>query len=280
MGSAQTAADLFFEKDHVKREKIAAELAAMNESRKELEEETWAIVEPMAYKSLTEYDEKLAVVYSEKINKGVTGLMAQRTVRQLNVPAIAISFGDEICSGSLRSARGYNVCALLEQCSDLFIDSGGHVFAGGFSLEKNNWDAFLERLKSIAYSIEFDEAADGQGIWIDAELPHDYLTPDILKLTDRFKPYGKDNEPLTFLAKGLLVEEINFIGKNESRHIKMLLATGKYKWPALYWDAAVRVVNREFGTGDLVDVVFSVARDWYKGIATVNMIVNDLRKST
>ena len=279
MGNAQAAADLFFEKDPIKRNKLAAELVTMNENRRELEEGTWIIAEPMAYKSFEQLDNKLAVVYSDKINKGITGLMAQRIVRILNVPAIAISLGEEIHTGSLRSARGYNICALLEQCSDLFIDSGGHQAAGGFSIKTENWDDFLERLKKIPQTIEFEKQPDEESIYIDAELPHDYLSPDILKLIERFEPYGKENDYLTFMSKKLIVKEINFIGKPDPKHVKMILDAGKYKWPALYWQSAERIHNKEFGINDKVDIVYNLTRDYFKGNETPQMMIIDLRRS-
>jgi single-stranded-DNA-specific exonuclease len=199
-------------------------------------------------------------------------------MRHFNVPSIAVSFAPDVYTGSIRSIRTYNITGLLERCSDLFIDSGGHAFAGGFSLKKENWDKFLDRLKTVACVIEFDREED-KSVFIDAELPHEYLTPDILNIVDRFAPYGEENQLLTFLAKNLIVEEINFIGKGESKHLKMTLSGGKHKWPALYWDAADRVLNKEFGTGDRVDVACNITRDWYKGIATCQMMITDLRKS-
>jgi single-stranded-DNA-specific exonuclease len=273
------AAALFFEKDPVARERLAKELVDMNKQRKLLEEEIWSIAEPMAYRSLAEHDEKLALVYGDEINRGVTGLIAQRIARRFEVPAVAVSFAADVYTGSVRSARGYNIGSLLEQCADLFIDSGGHAFAGGFSLKKENWDAVRQRLKTAAKTIELGEEREGQMVCIDAELPTEYLTPDLLNLVDRFAPYGKDNEPLMFMTKNLVIEDVNFIGKVESKHLRMTLAGGKYKWPALYWDAAVRVVNKEFGKGDRVDAVFTLSRDWYKGIATPQMMITDLRKS-
>jgi single-stranded-DNA-specific exonuclease len=279
MGSAKTAADLFFEKERVKREKIAGELAEMNEDRKSLEEETWALVDPMAYKNFNEYGKNLTLVYSDKINKGVTGLMAQRAAKQFNVPAIAISMGEEIHTGSVRSARGFNICSLLEQCSDLFIDSGGHRAAGGFSMVEKNWDLFLERLKKISDTIDFEEEEGEEVIQIDAELPHDYLSPDVLKLVDRFEPYGKGNEQLVFLSSKLIIKEINFIGKPDQKHVKMTLDAGKFKWPALYWGSAERVANKEFGVNEKIDIVFNLNRNFYRGNETPQMIIIDLKKS-
>jgi len=279
LGSAETAAALFFEKDQSKREKLAAELASMNEKRKDLEEETWAIVEPMAYKSFNEYEEKLTLVYSEKINKGVTGLMAQRACRSFNVPSMAVSIGDDVCTGSIRSVRGYNVHALFEQCSDLFIDSGGHKAAGGFSMAMEHWDTFLDRLKKAAAAIEFEEKPDEESIQIDAELPHDYLSPDILKLIDRFEPYGSENEPLVFMTKKITIKDINLIGKPDAKHVKMTLDAGKYKWPALYWHNSERVINKEFGVNDKVDIAYNLSRDYYKGNETPQIMIVDLKKS-
>ena len=277
MGSPEKAAALFFEKNSSARDRLAKDLAGMNEERKQLEEEVWALAEPQAYRNFSEYDEKLALVYGEEINKGVTGLIAQRLAKRFNVPGLAVSFSGEIYTGSLRSARGFNVCALIEQCADLVIDSGGHEFAAGFTMEKANWDSFLQRLKTASYSIEFAEQEGEETIPIDAELPLSYLTPDIFKLVDRFEPYGKDNEQLTFLARNVIVKEINFIGKTESKHIKMSLDTGKHKWPALYWQAADRVLNHEFTVGDKVDVVFNLSRDWFKGTETPQMMIIDLQ---
>ena len=279
MGCAQAAAALFFEKDLLKRELLAGELASMNEKRKGLEDETWAVVESMAYKNFDEYDQAFTLVCGEKINKGVTGLMAQRAAKCFNVPAIAISMGDEIYTGSIRSARGYNICALIEHCGDLFIDAGGHKAAGGFSMYKKNWDAFLDRIKEISKAIEFEEKQEEETIQIDAELPHEYLSPDILKLIDRFEPYGHDNDQLVFMVKKITIKEINLIGKPEAKHVKMTLDAGKYKWPALYWQSAERVVNKEFAVNDKVDIVFNINRDYYKGNEIPQILILDLKKS-
>jgi len=279
MGDAQIAAELFFEKDLLKRELIAGQLASMNEKRKDLEEGTWAKIESMAYKSFDEYDKKFALVYGEEINKGVTGLMAQRAIRIFNVPAMAISIGKDICTGSIRSLRGYNIHILFEQTGDLFIDCGGHQAAGGFSMVMQNWDAFMERLKKAVSAIEFEEQPDEEVIQIDAELPHEYLSPDILKLSDKFEPYGSGNDPLVFMTKNIAIREINFIGKPEAKHIKMTLDAGKYKWPALYWNSAERAAKKEFTVNDKVDIIFNLARDYFKGNETPQIMIMDLKKS-
>jgi single-stranded-DNA-specific exonuclease len=59
----------------------------------------------------------------------------------------------------------------------------------------------------------------------------------------------------------------------------MTLDAGKYKWPALYWQSADRVLNKEFGINDTIDIVFNVTRNYYKGNETPQMMILDLRRN-
>ncbi|MDR0877638.1 MAG: single-stranded-DNA-specific exonuclease RecJ [Treponema sp.] len=285
MGNPQKAVELLLEKDGAKRDTLAEEIIGMNKARKALEEEVWAVAEPMAQKNISLYGEKLAFAYGSEMNRGVTGLIAQRLARHFKLPALVVSFGEKTVTGSLRtakdprSARGYDVRSLIQQCEDLLIDWGGHNFAAGFSMDKTNWEPFTERIKTASYAIELESDDGEETVTVDAELPHSFMTADIFKVVDRFEPYGEGNEPLTFLAKKIKIQDISLMGPNKE-HVKLTLDFGKYKWAAVYWRAAERVVNREFAQNDTVDMVFTLARNWFKGIETPQILVTDLIKSS
>jgi single-stranded-DNA-specific exonuclease len=104
------------------------------------------------------------------------------------------------------------------------------------------------------------------------------MTPDIFNLIDKLEPYGELNEPLTFMARGLKVKDINLMGKTEAVHVKLTLDCGKHKWPAIYWQAAEKV-KRDFDLNDNVDVVFQLNRNWYNGTETPQIMVKDLRRA-
>jgi single-stranded-DNA-specific exonuclease len=153
----------------------------------------------------------------------------------------------------------------------------------GFSINIENgletWNEFLGRLKTLSASMELEAAADEGIVTVDAELPLPYLAPEkIFETIDCFEPYGEQNSPLVFLAKGLKVADLNLIGKPEAKHVKLSLDTGKTRWPALYWQAAERV-KRDFDIGDTIDLVFTLNRNWFNGQETPQMIVTDLRRS-
>jgi single-stranded-DNA-specific exonuclease len=276
MGSPDKAVALLLSEDPRERDRLADEIIALNEERKKLGTDIWAQVEPQAAKSLALYDGKLVLASGEGIYRGITGIMANRLISRFKVPAIVVSLGEETAVGSLRSTRGWDLRGLLEQNADLFLDWGGHDFAAGFSMQKSNWERFLERLKIAARSIEL--AAEEETLAIDAELPHAYLTPDIFKLVDRFEPYGEENGLLTFVSRGLKVADLSFMGKADAKHVKLTLDTGKIKWPAVYWQAADKV-KREFDLNDTVDLVYTFNRNWFNGAETPQIIVTDLRRS-
>jgi single-stranded-DNA-specific exonuclease len=58
--------------------------------------------------------------------------------------------------------------------------------------------------------------------------------------------------------------------------VKLTLDTGKFKWPAVYWNAADKI-NVDFKMGDEVDLVYRVNRNWFNGAETPQLMVEDLR---
>ena len=279
MGSPDKAIALLLEDNPRQRDALANELIAMNDTRKKQGADAWLIVEKRAAETMPRYGGLLALAAGEEIFRGITGIMASRLLERFKTTAIVVSFGDGVYVGSARSPRGVDLHPLLEQCADLFINWGGHDYAAGFSLEKAKWPLFLERLKTTVHVLAFTPGDHEENtLAIDAELPHSYLTPDLLKLIDRFEPYGEANDPLYFMAKGLHVVDIALVGKVEAKHVKLTLDAGKHKWPALYW-SAVDKVRSEFDVGDKVDLVFTITRNWFNGMETPQIIVSDLHRS-
>lgn len=279
MGKPEEAVKLFLSQNQAERNKLVDEIIQMNTDRKQLGTDSWTIVEPLAKESLERHHENLVLAASADIHRGVTGIMANRLASCFHVPAVVICFmEDGTAVGSMRSARGLHLNALLEPCADLFIDHGGHAFAAGFSFKKENLDEFLARMRRLSESIVFPDSGEGEEILVDAELPHEYLTPTLLELADRFEPYGEGNEQLTFMAKKMKIMTVDIMGKTAKQHLKITFDCGKYKWPAIFWQAAERL-NRDFSVGDTVDAVFQVNRNTFNGAEIPQMILQDVQKT-
>lgn len=277
MGSAQTAASLLLSQDPAERERLADELMAMNQERRRLGGEGWDLVYPLAKASLEAHDGKLVVVGSAAINRGITGIIASRVANTFDVPAVVACFMPEgPVVASVRSARGFGLAPFLEQAADLFIDYGGHDAAAGFSLVPEKWPTFLERAMSFSASIEL--AAPEETIAIDAELPHEWLRPELTETTERFEPYGEGNPPLVFLSKGVQITNAEIVGRQEKAHLKLTLDFGRHPWPALLWSGADRL-DRDFSVKDRIDLVYKVTINRWNGQEQPQIEIIDARRS-
>jgi len=279
MGKPEYAVRLLLATDQAERNSLLEEVIQMNTDRKQLGSDSWTIVEPLAKESLERYHSRLVLASSAEIHRGVTGIMANRLSSCFRVPAIVVCFmEDGTAVGSMRSARGLHLESILEPCADLFIDHGGHAFAAGFSLRKERFDEFLSRVASLSERIEFPDTEEEEELLIDAELPHEFLTPELLELADRFEPYGEGNDQLIFMAKKMRIMTVDIMGKTAKQHLKLTFDCGKYKWPAIFWQAAERL-GRDFALGDTVDAVFQVNRNTFNGAEIPQMILQDIQKT-
>lgn len=279
MGKPETAITLLLSKNAEERNTLADAVIKMNTDRKQLGQSGWTIVEPLARASLGQYQQKLTVVVSDQIHRGITGILANKLAAAFNVPSIVICImNGGTAVASLRSAREYRVLSILEAYADLFLDYGGHTFAAGCSLLQENIEPFLQNLRHYAGSIEFAEGTDTPALSIDAELPHEYLTPELLTVLDTFEPYGEQFPPLLFSAKNMKITAAHIMGKTTPQHLKLTLSCGPHKWTAVYWQAAEKL-NTEFTTGDAIDAVFTVSRNTFNKNTIPQMIIQDIKKA-
>ncbi len=277
LGQPEIGLELFLEKDAGKRTEIARKIIEMNNERKALGSEGWNYAAMQAKESIEKYGGKLCVIIDERINRGVSGTIAGKLVNVYDIPAMAITFVDENAIGSMRSCRGFEVLSLLDKMSDLFVSYGGHAYAAGFTFKKERLNDFLAALDKFVPEIELS-SSEAEQINIDAEIPSDYLKPDLLSIVDDFEPYGEENRELTFMSRSLRICDAAVIGKTERQHLKLTFDLGRTKWPAMYWGGA-ESLHRDFDKGDLVDVLYQVGRNCFNGVETPQLIITDIRKS-
>jgi single-stranded-DNA-specific exonuclease len=181
----------------------------------------------------------------------------------------------------MRSPDTFDVRAFLSGFNDLFLDFGGHRCAGGFSMERRLLEDLRARIVKVIGAIDDEGGMDeDESVRIDAELPPGYLTPELIKLVETFEPYGEQNPPLQFLIRSATLEEIQFLNKTKGTgpgHLKLQLAYGDFRWPAVYWNAS-DLVGPDFNMGDEVDVVFKMGRNYFRNSESLQLTVVGLRR--
>jgi single-stranded-DNA-specific exonuclease len=282
MGKPQTAANMLLAPDMRSCEESAGELMRMNRERQKMGEDSWDRLLPKARKSHTEFDSKFLMVEDANVSRGMTGVMASRLLKQFNAPCLVIAYIDEErVTGSMRSPDTFDVRSFLSGFSDLFLDFGGHRCAGGFSMERRLLEDLRARIVQVIGAID-DEGGieDDESVRIDVELPMGYLTPKLISLVETFEPYGEQNPPLQFLIRSATLEDIQFLNKAKGTgpgHLKLQLAYGEFRWPAVYWNAS-DLVGLEFAVGDEVDMVFKMGRNYFRNNESLQLTVVGLRR--
>ena len=276
MGDPGTATRLFLAGTPQEAEEIVDRLFTLDGQRKSMGETAWNLMLGQARDSLEKTGGRCILVHDARIQRGITGIMASRLQGLFKAPAIVISEGGETAVGSIRCNRQRVISDFFGRHGAEFLSFGGHDFAGGFSIAQERLAAFVDSFFSQAEEISLPAQGE-ETIEIDAEIPTSYLTPDLQKTVDLFEPYGEGNPPLVFLTRAMKVANCELIGKKELNHLKLLLETGKTRWPAVYWNAASRFPG-DFAIGDSIDVVYRLGRNMYGGGENLQLTILDLKK--
>ena len=278
MGKSDLALKLLISDNPKEREVLANQIFALNEERKDLVSSAYYKIHDSAEKSIHDHNEKLCVSIDEEINKGVTGILASRLMQDFNVPTIAITWSGDVCTGSMRSCRGFIATTFLDSLGDIFINHGGHNFAAGFSFYKSNLDLFLGKIRDYSKSIELAE--EESTIDVDAEIPPANLITEVFKLLDIFEPCGAESPELVFMTKGIKLVDTMIVGKKEPQHLKLLFEAGNpqngiIKIPAMFWGQAERL-KKDVSIGKKYDILYNMSRNYFNGIKTNQLIIKEL----
>ena len=273
IGQAEKSLKLLISEEARQREKLAVEIYGLNEERKDMVSASYFKIHEDAEKSLALHANKLCVSVDPQINKGVTGILASRLMQDFNVPTITVTYENEVCTGSMRSCRGFVSTTFLDSLGDIFINHGGHNFAAGFSFTKSNLEVFLSRVREKAPSVMLDEESDI--INVDAEIPVEHLTPENFKIIDIFEPYGAESPELVLMTRGIKLIDTFVLGKKEPRHLKLVFDTGKNKIPAMFWGQAERL-RKDISIGKKYDVLYNMSRNYYNGIKSNQLIIKEI----
>ena len=272
MGKAGIAVELLLEQDETKAKKIAEDLDMLNSKRQQVEKE---IFEQALEKIKKEDMEKRAsiVLYDKNWHNGVIGIVASRLVNMYYKPVILLTKEQDVIRGSGRCQLGISLYDTLTECKDLLVQFGGHELAAGLSIEENKIKLFSEKFENV-----IKEKYNGkieQIIEIDTEIKVTDLNVNLIKDIYTLRPYGQSNKLPVFLYKNLKIASIRTL--KEDKHLKLTLKDNKFLIEALAFSQGDR--RDEIQIGDKIDVVCNVEINSYNTPKTIQLIVQDFKKS-
>ena len=275
MDRADLAVEFLLTDDDRQIYDLANSIDELYKKRREVGDSLWEELRPEAEQSLAGYGEKIIFLASDRIPRGITGILAARYSQYYHVPAMILSLGDDTASGSVRAMEGGGITSLLERLASHFDDWGGHEFAAGFSLPIEGLGRFKKELALKLEDFVLEEREEF--FQVDAELPGSYLNEDLDRIIEKLEPYGEAFPSLIFQTNGMEIENIELVGK-EGTHLKMLLSTAEKKWPALFWNSVERY-KKDFNRSDNIDILFKLEKNYYRNRQTLQLNIQDLKRS-
>ena len=272
MGSPDMVVRLLLEEGDVV--KLADEIFTLNEERKQSGNTAWKVVLPAALESREEYNGVLSCVFHDSIHRGITGILAGRLSRKLNVPSIVMAELEEGYVGSVRGVRGFHVTDFLTRFSELLDDFGGHNAAGGFRFRKDRYHDFLAMLKEQSTFVELAGEEEPE-LNIDLELKASEVRNDLEKFQNSLGPVGQEFQQICYMLRGVQIINVQTVGKDAS-HLKLLLSIAERKWPAIYWSAAERFPG-DFDRNSLVDCAFTLERNYFGNNSHLQLNILDIQ---
>ena len=277
IGTPEDSLKLFLAQNADERDDFAQKILEHNEKRKDLENSSWEFLGGRPERSLEKFGGKFCLIVEEKIHRGVAGRIAAKLVQRVKVPSIAITKNGGVYVGSMRTARGVHCVEFLDKFGDIYINHGGHSGAAGFSLTPQNFELFQKKIFAVVQDLQLG-ADEDQILDIDAELSAQYVNGDLLKLVDRFEPYGNENPELVFMTKNVQVAGGQVLGKGERQHLKLFVQIGELKWPALWWDHGA-LWGSELKPGCVIDLAYNFQRNFFNGHEEPQLVIVDARKA-
>lgn len=268
---ANLSLEMILTKEVKKAQSLAEKLHKLNEIRQKKMETIFNEVKEKVGEAPTD---KIIIAYKENWPIGVLGLVSHKLTETYNRPSILMTIRDYEIKGVGRSIEEFNLIENLKEVEEFFVRYGGHAGAAGFTLKEKNLDLlkeFCEKIKKIV-DHKLKESDIREKILIDSEINLEEITWRFYEEIIKFEPFGEENPLPIFLAKNLVIEQIEKIGKN-SQHLKLIVSGGK---KMLYFGQGERI--NHFQVGDKIDVVFILGESEWNGIREMEFKILDLKK--
>lgn len=212
LDTAKRALELFASEEKEAADRLAGDLKALNDSRKELTKDG---VEEAVRQVLNtgRRSEKVLVVYLPDCHESIAGIIAGKVKEHFYRPTIVLTDAEEGIKGSGRSIPGYNMFEELCKVGDLFTKFGGHPMAAGMSLPIENLHELRRQLNENCTLTEDDMV---ERISIDIAMPIQYISEEFINELKVLEPFGNGNSKPLFAEKDFHVLQSQVLGKNKN----------------------------------------------------------------
>ena len=266
---AKKAVEILVEQDLDRAKKLASFIEENNVTRRNLDQN----ITKEALEMIDE-NKKSTVVFSKNWHKGVVGIVASRVIESHYKPTIVLAEKDGILTGSARSVHDFDLYEAISKCAHLCEKFGGHKYAAGLSIKKENLSEFIIAFETaVSESITEDQLSPK--IDVDMEIDIDAVDDKLFRIIKQFSPFGPQNLSPIFVSRSVVD---NGYGKRigaDKSHLRINTKTASGSLAGIGFsmgDAFEKIKDyNEF------DICYSINENEWNGRKNLQLMLNDLK---
>ena len=205
---------------------------------------------------------------SDNIEHGIIWIVAGRICEKFYKPSIVLIDEWDKLIASCRSPKYFSIVDILERHKEYFIAFWWHKAAAGFSISKEKFPEFQEKITEELNAQDFSKHS--KELQVDKCIKLDQIGFKLLESMNKIKPFGMGNTKPLFLVEDFEADKISFIGKWRE-HLKFDNRFGFKIFGFWFWE-----YFEELKKAKTFDVIFDISEDNWNGKRGLMMKVVDI----
>jgi single-stranded-DNA-specific exonuclease len=275
-GNGKEAVDLLLARDSESAREKSENINQYNDERRELDKKITDEANAIIDRFSNIEDRKAIVVYDPGWEKGVIGIVASRLTEKYYRPAVVLTKSSEFITGSARSVQGFNIYKAVESCRDLLENFGGHDYAVGLSLKKENLEAFTERFLNLAAE-EIDTGEMIPQLDVDMVLNLKDITAKLLNEVKKMNPFGPDNPKPIFCSLNVKDYGTSKLVGKDNEHIKLELVDSSTQTPVHAIAFGMYQHNEHIKSMKSFNICYTIEENTYNGNTSLQLLIKDIK---
>lgn len=218
---------------------------------------------------------KSTVLYNPEWHKGVIGIVASRLIETYFRPTVVLTESNGMATGSARSVPGFDLYKAMESCSHLLENFGGHMYAAGLTLRKENISEFEECFeKAVSETITDDQLIPV--VDIDAELDFQQITDSFVRILKQFQPFGPENMAPVFVSRNVVSAPGSRLVGASGEHIKLELMQENgiaFNGIAFSQSPSFEYIQN----GKTFDICYTIDENEFRGRTSLQLNIKDIK---
>jgi len=277
METGSRVVELLISNDTTLANGISKEINTYNNERRSVDRVITTEAMRMISENHHNTNAKTTVLFNPSWKKGVIGIVASRLIETYYRPTVILTESNGFATGSARSVHGYDLYQAIESCSDLLESFGGHMFAAGLTLKKENIQPFMERFENYVNSTITEEQLLPR-VLIDTELSFSEINEEFFNVMSQFQPFGPENMSPVFVSRSVTNSGTGRIVGANGEHLKLDLCQESSGAETISAIAFNQVNHFEYiRKGEPFDICYSLEMNEFRGNRNLQLNIRDIK---